>query len=110
MGTVKEEEVKEVVVTGLPGCATASSVARSRLLHSRPAHDLTSASDPRICGGPIHKRGLDRAPPPITRPSEEPSNAQSEHVQDRIGTRLRAGGSNTKTEHDVSRASSQERF
>jgi hypothetical protein len=65
---------------------------------------LTSASDSRVCRGAIHKRGLHRAPAPIPRPSEEPSNAQSEHVQHRIGTRLRAGSSNAKTEHEVSRA------
>jgi hypothetical protein len=38
----------------------------------------------------------------ITCPSEEPSNAQSQHVQDQIGSRLSAGGSNAKAEHDVS--------
>src|SRR6185436_12470551 len=66
--------------------------------------DLASPSDPPISRGVIHERGLNRTPALITRPSEEPSNAQSEHVQDRIGARLRTGGSNAKTEHDVSRA------
>jgi hypothetical protein len=65
--------------------------------------DLASPSDPPISRGAIHERGLNRTPALITRPSEEPSNAQSEHVQDRIGARLRTGGSNAETEHDVSR-------
>ena len=46
--------------------------------------DLASPSDPAISRGAIHERGLNRTPALITRPSEEPSNAQSEHVQDRI--------------------------
>jgi len=54
--------------------------------------------------GRVRKRGFNWTAAQITPPGEEAAKAQSQHVQDRIRTRLRAGSSNAEAEHDVSRA------